>query len=124
VLKDLCELELNIGLHTETRFFCSDPPPSLLLLMPSKWKFYTSTPLMVRTTFFFVMKIPGVPENNTFLSEVFSFPEDETSLVLNGLGQFVMWCSIIGIHVHSFYYPAGVCDMSLAFGTWTPDKAE
>jgi hypothetical protein len=71
--------------------------------------------------FYLVSKIPNHPENDFFIHDVVDDPGLVDTLVEGGLGNLLVWFSVIGVSICSLYYPPGYPGTSLAFAVTEPD---
>ncbi|KAF9514727.1 hypothetical protein BS47DRAFT_1361454 [Hydnum rufescens UP504] len=70
--------------------------------------------------YFLIMKIPNHPESNTFINDILSGVDDPKTMISKGLGQFIVWCSVVGLRVVTLHCTSDYNTTSLAFRV--PDK--
>ncbi|KAF9508754.1 hypothetical protein BS47DRAFT_1365745 [Hydnum rufescens UP504] len=61
------------------------------------------------------MKIPNHPKSNTFVNNILLGVDDPKTGISRGLGQFIMWCSVVGLCVVTLHCTLDYNTTSLAF---------
>ncbi|KAF9504443.1 hypothetical protein BS47DRAFT_1368794 [Hydnum rufescens UP504] len=88
--------------------------------MAPKRKLFEVTPSQDLHDYFLIMKIPNHPESDTFINNILLGVDDLKTMISRGLGQFIMWCSVVGLRVITLHCTSDYNTMSLAFRV--PDK--
>ncbi|KAF9508119.1 hypothetical protein BS47DRAFT_1366206 [Hydnum rufescens UP504] len=61
------------------------------------------------------MKIPNHPKSDTFVNDILLGVDDLKTGILRGLGQFIMWCSVVRLCVITLHCASDYNTTSLAF---------